>query len=118
MAAVYDIQVNQGATKRFMATYKDSLGDPIDLTDYQGRGSIRFKATDSEAIAEFDVTITDAAAGEIQVELAADALEGLVLKGAGYDQTTSAYYDIELFSATDTIRLLNGKVDISPEITK
>jgi len=105
MAGIYNFNINQGATKRFRVTYKDSLGDAINLTGYQGRGQIRLRASDP-------------AAGIVDVELAASALEGLVLRGKGFNETTDAFYDVELYNGTDVIRLINGVVSISPEITK
>ena len=118
MAGTYNFDVNQGATKRFQVTYKDSLNNPIDLTGYQGRGAIKLRASDATPLAEFAVTITDPAAGLVSVELPATALSGVALRGQGYDQKTAAYYDIELYSGSEVIRLLNGIVNISPEITK
>jgi len=118
MAGIYNFNINQGATKRFRVTYKDSLGDAINLTGYQGRGQIRLRASDPEPLASFTVTVTDPAAGIVDVELAASALEGLVLRGKGFNEPTDAFYDVELYNGTDVIRLINGVVSISPEITK
>ena len=118
MSGLYNLEINQGATKRFQVAYKDSLDQPIDLTGYQGRGAIRLKATDAEPLALFVVTITDEPGGLVDIELLADALEGIALKGAGFNDKTRAFYDIELYKGAEVIRLLNGSVNISPEITK
>jgi len=118
MAGIFNLEVNQGATKKIQVAYKDSLDQPIDLTGYQGRGAIRLKATDAEPLALFVVTITDEPGGLVDIELPADALEGIALKGAGFNDKTRAFYDIELYKGAEVIRLLNGAVNISPEITK
>jgi hypothetical protein len=118
MAGIYNFSVNQGATKRFSVTYKDSQGAPINLTGYQGRGQIKLRASDPEPIASFTVTVTDPALGIVDIELASTALQGLVLRGKGFNETTDAFYDIEMYNGNEVIRLLNGVVSISPEITK
>jgi hypothetical protein len=118
MAGKYNISVNQGSTFRLAAVYKDSLGDAIDLTGYEGRGQIKFKATDTAPIAEFNVTVPTPLEGSVLIELDADALANVQLKGESYSQKTTAVYDIELYSGDEVIRLLNGTVSISPEVTK
>ena len=40
-AGKYSFVIEQGATLDFEVQYKDSSGDPIDLTDYSGRLQIR-----------------------------------------------------------------------------
>ena len=40
-AGKYSFAIEQGSTVDFEITYKDSNGDPIDLTDYQARMQIR-----------------------------------------------------------------------------
>ena len=120
LAGVYNIDVQQGATKRFSIVYKDGDGVPIDLTGYEGRGQIRLKVSDENALADFVVTITDAVNGEIDITLPATALEGIKFRGRSYLDKTEASYDIEIYddASGDVIRLLNGICTIYPEVTK
>jgi len=118
MAGEYTLEINQGETKSIQVTYQDALEQPIDLTGYTGRGSIKLKATDATPLAAFVVTISDPTNGVVDIVLDADALEGAALKGKSYSEKTVAYYDIELVNGETVIRLLNGICNISPEITK
>jgi len=117
-AGIYNMELEQGVTKTIQVTYQDSDEQAIDLTGYQGRGSIRYKATDADVIAEFEVTVTTPLEGKVTIVLDADALTNLTLKGKAYNELTMGVYDIELYKDDNVIRLLNGTVSISPEVTK
>ena len=120
-AGVYNLDVEQGASKAFSITYKDSLDAPIDLTGYSGRGYIKLKANDSVPLAEFEISIPSPVTGVVEIVLKADALSGNAnVKGSKYSEKTIAVYDIELYTANDeeVIRLLNGTCSISPEVTR
>ena len=117
-AAVYRMHVEQGATFAITTTLTDEAGDPVDLTGYSGRGKIR--SATGTAMANFTVTITDAPAGEVSITLPAGALVGSPdITGVAYNEYTTAYYDIELYTAADAsvLRILNGVCRISPEVT-
>ncbi len=113
------IEIKQGATFRLPCEYTDGT-NPIDLTGYTGRGSIRANASDVTAIAEFDVDITDPTLGLVEVSLPATVSAAIVLPGAGYDKPSVFYYDVELFTAADAdvIWLIFGKATIYPGQTK
>lgn len=117
-AGVYNMSIEQGVSYALEVIYKDSLNVPIDITNYAVRGQIRSKATDVEALASFTITIVDAVAGSILIELPAEVSSAFVLSGASYLNTKTYFYDIELYSPTEVIRILNGSVSVSPEITK
>lgn len=120
-AGVYNFEVEQGASKSFSVNLKDSLGVAIDLTGYSGRGQIKIKASDAVPLAELVVEVTDPANGGVTVSLPAAALSGHVsIKGASYSAKVPAVYDVELYTDDDedVIRLLNGAVQISPEVTR
>lgn len=110
--------VEQGATYTFEVEYKDALDAPIDLTGFQGRGQIRLVPGSSVVLGTFVVTIPTPEAGLIRVELEADALEGIALPGKVFSEKTLAVYDIELYAVDRVIRLVNGTISISPEVTK
>lgn len=118
-AGIYDMAIEQGATKSILVTYQGSTGGAIDITGYQGRGQIRLKPSDAAPLASFVVTVTDSSGGVVDVTLPSTALSGVALKGASYVAKTTAVYDIELYDENGVvIRLLNGKCTISPEVTK
>jgi hypothetical protein len=117
-AGIYKIIIEKGATKTIQLTYKDALGVPINLTGYQARGSIKQFATDTDVIADFTITIPTPTNGIILVVLPADALANYSLPGKAYDKFLIGTYDIELFKEDGTvIRLLNGYVCFSPEVS-
>lgn len=115
MAANYDITIDQGATFSFTFIYKDANGDRVDLTDYTARMQIREYYSSATPVLELS---TD----EESIELGGTA--GTVTITATDEQTRdiaidSGVYDIELYSPTfRTIRLLQGKVFVSPEVTR
>jgi hypothetical protein len=112
------MHVEQGATFALAVTLTDENGDAVDLTGYSGRGQIR--SATGAAMASFTVTVTDAPAGEVSITLPASALVGSqYITGVAYNDYTTAYYDIELYTAADAsvLRILNGVCRISPEAT-
>ena len=118
-AGVYDITIEQGARFTMEATYTTDGTTPIDLTGYYGRGQIK-ATTDAGAVARFTVTIPTPANGVVRCVIEADDTAIIPATGANYSKTSVYYYDIELFTVgdADVIRLLNGKANVSPEITK
>lgn len=118
MTAVYNFKVNQGATKRFSVIYKDANDNLIPIDNFEVRGQIRGKASDELPLAEFQFEKFNSES-RIDVILPADALSGSkFIKGKSYNDYVTAFYDIELFNEDIVIRILNGAVQISPEITK
>lgn len=118
-AGVYDISIEQGASFSMVVTYEQSSGGPVNLSGYSGRGQIRAAATATAVLAVFDVTVTDAANGEVTISLAPEDSSAIPVKGKNYSEKAEYVYDIELYTAGgEVIRLLNGKASISPEVTK
>lgn len=119
-AAVHNIYIEQGATFRMTAVYKDSAGAVIDLSNYQGRGHVRLKATDETPAATFEVEVINDAGWKVIITLPAAASAAIQTRGKRHDDLTLAAYDIELYNAdeSDVIRLLHGAASISPEVTK
>lgn len=113
-AGKYDIYIEQGATFELNITIDGS----IDLTQYTARGQIRKSATDTTVV--YDFTCTVVSATQLKVSLTATQTTALVTTGKNYSEVTLAYYDVEIEKTSDhsVIRLLNGAVKISPEITK
>lgn len=114
-AAVYDLYIEQGATFVQPLVWKDSNGDPVDLTSYAAR--MQFRSSISSSTVLFSATTANGrialggALGTITITIDADdtAAFGFV----------SAVYDLELESASGFVtRLLEGGVEVSKEVTR
>lgn len=124
-AATFDLAIEQGATFRFSMVYGrkdgtlDSDGNPIvipyDLTGCVARMQIR-QRRGSEVLISATTTnggivITDPVAGKITVTITDEATDSLTV--------TRAKYDLEVgFPSGDVLRVLQGSVKISPNITQ
>lgn len=114
-AGVYDITVEQGATFRLEATWKDSTGNPVNLTGYSARMQIRETYESEDIILAFTSTGGSIALG--------GALGTIVVTGAATDTAkipmTPAVYDLELEASNGVVtRLLQGKATITQEVTR
>lgn len=120
-AAAHDIYIEQGATLApITVIYKDSNGNVVDLTGYQGRGHVRLKATDESAVAEFDVSVVNDSGWQVIITMTPEESAKIPVKGKTWEELTHATYDIEIYTENDVqvIRLLNGIARISPGVTK
>jgi len=119
-AGVYDIYIEQGATFTMDATYTTDGTTPIPLTGYSGRGQIRASAVDTTVLASFTITIPNPANGVVHCVIDADDTALIPTTGTNYAKLSNYYYDIELYTTADAdvIRLLNGKVSVSPNLTR
>lgn len=114
-AGIYDITVEQGATFRLEATWKDSTGALVNLTGYSARMQIRETYESEDIILSFTST-----GGSIVL---GGALGTIVVTGSATDTAkvpmTPAVYDLELESIGGTVtRLLQGKAIITREATR
>lgn len=111
-----DITLYQGATFRKTLIWK--TGDPAapkDLTDFTARMQARVKLTDVEPLIELTtenggITLTPAE-GKIDLYLSDAQTSAL--------EARKAIYDLELVSPDGEVtRLVEGKLTISPEVTR
>jgi hypothetical protein len=111
----YDITIYQGATFSQQFTWKDQAGTPINLTGYTARMMAR---TSIDAPAAF-LTLNTANGG-----IALGGAAGTITLNLSDAQTAAisvmqGVYDLELIdSLAKVIRLLEGSVVISPEVTR
>lgn len=116
MAAGYhDILIEQGATFRLSLVWKDSNGVPVNLTGYSARMQVRRTVNNPTKLLDFTTSngaITlGGATGTVTVVGAATLTDDVPPR--------SGVYDLELQSADGTVtRLLEGKVTITPEVTR
>jgi hypothetical protein len=113
MAGKLNLTIEQGTTFRRTLTWKDSVGNPVNLTGYTGKMQIREKPTDPVAI-QLDSTNGGVAfnGSQGQVLLYISAVNTTLLTLKRY------VYDLELTApGGDIIRLVQGVVKMSEEVT-
>lgn len=129
-AGRYSFTIEQGATFQLELQYKDANQTPINLTDYSGRMQIRPNAASQTVYLTLSSSLepdgtglnfsgsngsTPPTSGSIGIYIASCTSSLLNFDGP-------AYYDLELYSGSApcpfTIRLLEGQVQLSKEITR
>lgn len=114
-AAQHDIAIEQGATFRLNLVWKDSNDVPVDLTGYIARMQVRGSFSDANIqlnlTTENGAIVLGGAAGTIAVTAAATFTDDIKIR--------AGVYDLELQASDGTVtRLVQGKVKISPEVTR
>lgn len=114
-AGNYDFVIEQGATFYQELVWKDSVGDPIDLTGYTARMQIRKTVKSSDAILSLTtengrITLGDAE-GTITLEVDAEDTADLT--------EFCGVYDLEVEASDGTVtRLIQGQIEVSREVTR
>lgn len=109
MACELNLKIDQGSTFEKSFRWRDTDGDPKDLTGYSIAAQIRSEPGGSLQ-ANFGAAITDPTNGEFKLVLAATASSAI--------QSGWYVYDIELTQNASTTRVVEGKLEIRPEVTK
>lgn len=116
MAATHNITVEQGTTMRLLFKWETKSGavvTPVDLSSYTARMQIR------KNVAATDVLLSLTSPTEIT--LGADGsitIEATPAQTAAIDSRVGVY-DLELEASDGRVtRLVQGKVTISPEVTR
>jgi len=127
-AGKYSFIIEQGTTVNFEIQYKDSNNNPIDLTGYSAKMQLR-PSVESDVVyltlsssLNSDGTglnmsgsngLTPPTSGSIGIYVASCTSSLLVFD--------NAYYDLEIYSGSNcplTIRLLEGQIRLSKEVTR
>ena len=108
MATQKNIVIDQGTTFSENVTAKDSTGSVKDLTGYTTTAQLR-KSYYSSSSTDFTIAQVDAT-GVITISLTAAQTGNL--KAGRY------VYDVESASASETIRVVEGIVTVTPQVTK
>lgn len=123
-AGKYSFIIEQGSTYQSELVYKDSVGQPIDLTDYSARMQIRPSPGSTTLYLTLSSSIGPDGSG-----LNLNGLNGSTPKTSGsigiiisayssslltFDQ---AVYDLELYSGSFVTRIIEGRVQLSKEVT-
>jgi len=109
--AYQDLTMNQGATFLLRLLWKDSEGAIANLTGYTAR--MKLKESKGGTLIDSYVSGSEitlgGTTGLITISVLASVTEGYSFR--------RAYYDLELVSGTTVIRLLEGKIILSTEVT-
>lgn len=108
MATVENIVIDQGQTFSFSLTLSNTDGTAKDLTDYTVTSQMR-KSYYTSTATDFTTAKVDLT-GEITISLS--AAETSAIKAGRY------VYDVEIASSVETLRILEGIVTVTPEVTK
>lgn len=130
-AGKYNFTIEQGTTVNFEIQYKDSNNNPVDLTGYSGKLMIRSDFADSNPTTYLALSSSrnsdgtglnfsgsngtiPTTSGSIGIYIASCTSSMLTF--------TTARYDLEIYSGSAacpyTVRLLEGQVNLSKEVTR
>jgi len=128
-AGIHNFTIEQGTTVDFEVQYKDANLVPIDLTRYSGRMQIRSNYADNHPTTYITLSSSLAPDGT-GLNFSGSATRGLKPPKSGSigvyinAESSSAFnfakakYDLELYSGSLVIRLLEGTVTLDKEVTR
>jgi len=108
MATVQNLVIDQGTTFSFTFSIQNADGTDKDLSDYSVASQIRKSYYTNTKV---DVT-TDTIPLEGEVTISLTAEETSNIKAGRY------VYDVEINSSFETLRVLEGIVTVTPEVTR
>ena len=127
-AGKYNFTIEQGATFKLEVQYRDSGSVPIDLTGYNARMQMRPSVSSTTVYLTLSSSLnpdgtginmsgsngtTPLSSGSLGIYISSCTSSALT-----FDQ---AYYDLEIYSGSTcpyTIRLIEGQVQLSKEVTR
>ena len=112
MATRYDLEIVRGSTYSVRIAAKDDDGAAINLTNYTVSGQARVNYSSPDVLLNLSPSILagQEANGYIDINIPAATTAALPI-----DQ---AVYDIEIYSSTNSEKIMSGYIDISPEVTQ
>jgi hypothetical protein len=127
-AGRYSFTIEQGTTFQLELIYKDSNQTPVDLTGYSGRMQIR-PTVDSNTVY---LTLSSSLnadgtglnfSGSSGTNPPTSGSIGIYIASCTSSllNFTNAYYDLEIYSGSScpyTVRLIEGQVQLSKEVTR
>ncbi len=111
MAVYSDLTIDQGTDFSAEVVVDDTDGTTANLTGYTVAGQIRKTYSSSTAV-DFTATVSDAAAGKLQIALS-NTQTG-AMKAGRY------VYDVEITKTSNSYktRVLEGQVTVTPGVTQ
>jgi tRNA threonylcarbamoyladenosine modification (KEOPS) complex Pcc1 subunit len=111
-AAKLNLLVEQGATFSKRLVWRDKNKRPVNLSSYTAKMQVRATVASSDVIYELSTAngrITLSSAGVIQLDISA----------ADTSTLKAGVYDLELTASGGQVyRLVEGKLTVSPEVTR
>ena len=124
-AGRYSFTIEQGSTLDFNVQYLDSNSTPVDLTDYSGRMQIRPTAGSSYVIATLSssrdadgTSLNFSRSNGLQPPTSGSIGVFISAASSSAFSFNEAVYDLEIYSGSIVTRILEGKVKLSPEVTR
>jgi hypothetical protein len=102
----FNLNVEQGATFHVEATLLNANDEPLSVTGFTSNAQIR-KSSFSNTAYPFDVTLEDGL-----ITLAMDANTTSELEPGRY------VYDVYMYDANSSVRIFEGLVTVSAQVTK
>lgn len=107
MATKANLVIDQGSTFASSIDILDENDEPVNLTGYSARGQIRKHYSSSNSVS-FTTTVSN---GSVVISLTANQTTNMV--------SGRYVYDIELVDPANTVlRILEGIVTVTPEVTR
>ena len=110
MAAFSELTIDQGATFTVIVTVNDEQGDKLNLTSYTASSYVR-KSYYSTTYTSFNVSISDAANGEITLSMLPSVTANLSSGRYVYDLVVTDSSNVKT-------RVVEGIVVVLPSVTK
>lgn len=126
-AAKYPFTIEQGVTTTLEFQYKDANENPINLTGYSGRMQIKSDYADNAPTTYATISSSIAAdgtglsfSGSNGTTPPTSGSIGLHISAVSSSAFTfeTAKYDLEIYSGSLVIRLVEGTIKISKEVTR
>lgn len=116
MAAKYDFTIEQGANHSFQVQYKNADGSVFDFTGYTAKLQARKSASATDVLIEL-VSPTDIV---FNIPLGKMSISFLPEKTTPLANSKQALvYDLEVTNGvTNVLRIIEGTITISPEVTR
>ena len=126
-AGKYSFVIEQGSTLDFEIQYKDSSSNPIDLTGYSAKMQIKSNYADNSPTTYLTLSSSLQGDGTGLNLLGSGGLKpyssgsiGLYISAATSSLLTfdTGYYDLEVTTGSVVTRILEGRVNLSKEVTR
>ena len=124
-AGRYSFIIEEGATLNLQIDWSDANGNPIDLTGYHSRMQIRPTIESDVVILSLSSSFSEdgtgislnGASGELPLSSGSIAIYISAAASEGLD-FNDAYYDLEMVKNDFVVRLLEGRVKLSKNVTR
>ena len=112
------LAINKGADWTITLSVDDrdlyQTETPYSLDGFQGKGQIK-KSVNDEVIADIDVSIDG---NVVTLSIPHERTSLIPTTGNNFYKVEKYFYDVVISNEEETIRLLQGTVEVSPQITK